>query len=141
MSDPGGYMDSRKIVLKETAAVLIGQAVCVAMMFGVCGLLGRLDSAVLAGGFAGGLLATLNFFFMAIGASLAADKAEVQDVKGGKATLQTSMMLRYLILFVLLFALAKSGLCNVLALALPLAFVRPILTVGEFFRKTGDTSR
>jgi len=96
---------------------------------------------VLAGGVAGGLLSTLNFFFMAVGTSLAADKAEAQDVKGGKATLQISMLLRYLVLFVLLFALAKSGQCDILALALPLAFVRPILAVGEFFRKTGDSPK
>lgn len=134
-------MDSRKIVFRETAVILIGQAVCVAAMFGVYALLGRFDSAVLAGGLAGGLLAALNFFFMAVGTSVAADKAESQDVKGGKATLQISMLIRYLVLFVLLFALAKSGLCDVLALALPLVFVRPILTVGEFFRKTGDKSK
>ena len=134
-------MDSRKIVFRETAVILIGQAVCVAVMFGVYALLGGLDSTVLAGGLAGGLLATLNFFFMAIGTSLAADKAEAHNVKGGKATLQISMLLRYLVLFVLLFALAKSGSCNVLALALPLAFVRPILAVGEFFRKAGDTGK
>lgn len=134
-------MDSRKIVFRETAVILIGQAVCVAAMFGVYALLGRFDITVLAGGVAGGLLATLNFFFMAVGTSVAADKAENQDVKGGKATLQISMLVRYLVLFVLLFALAKSGLCDILALALPLAFVRPILTIGEFFRKTGDKSK
>ena len=134
-------MDSRKIVFRETAVILIGQAVCVAAMFGVYALLGRFDITVLAGGVAGGLFATLNFFFMAVGTSVAADKAENQDVKGGKATLQISMLVRYLVLFVLLFALAKSGLCDILALALPLAFVRPILTVGEFFRKTGDKSK
>ena len=87
-------MDSRKIVFQETAVILIGQTVCVAVMFGIYALLGSLDRTVLAGGVAGGLLSTLNFFFMAVGTSLAADKAEAQDVKGGKATLQISMLLR-----------------------------------------------
>ena len=59
-------------------------------------------------------------------------------VPGGKAVIQGSFMLRYLFLIVVLFAGAKSGFCNVIALVLPLVFTRPILTVGEFFRKSGE---
>ena len=128
-------MDSRKFVIKETAMVAIGQAVCVAAMIGIFALLGFYDRSVLLGGIFGGLLATLNFFFMAVGASLAADKAEKQDVKGGQALVQSSYTLRMVLLFVILFALVKSGLCNVIAVVLPLAFTRPIITLGEFFRK------
>lgn len=132
-------MDSRKIVLQETAIVFTGQVICVAAMFGIFALLGKFDQTVLWGGILGGVLAILNFFFMAIGASLAADKAEAQNVKGGKAMIQSSFMLRYLVLIVVLFAGAKSGLCNVVALVLPLVFTRPILSVGEFFRKSGES--
>lgn len=131
-------MDSRRIVLQETAIVTIGQVACVTAMFGVFALLGKFDQTVLWGGGLGGVLAILNFFFMAIGASLAADKAEAQNVKGGKAMIQSSFILRYLVLIVVLFAGAKSGLCNVVALVLPLVFTRPILSVGEFFRKSGE---
>lgn len=131
-------MDPRKIVFQETAVVAIGQVLCVAAMLGIFALLGQFDNGVLLGGILGGVLAILNFLFMAIGTSLAADKAEKQDVKGGKALLQGSYLLRTVILFVVLFAAAKSGLCNVIALVLPLIFVRPILTVGEFFRKKGE---
>ena len=35
-------MDSRKLVFQETAIVLIGQAVCIAAMFGIFALLGIL---------------------------------------------------------------------------------------------------
>ena len=132
-------MDSRKIVFKETAIVVIGQVLCTAVMLGVFALLGKFDSGVLLGGITGSVLAIANFLFMAIGASLAADKAEKQDVKGGKAMIQSSFLLRYLILFVILFACAKSGYFNTIALVLPLVFVRPSLTVGEFFRKKGET--
>lgn len=131
-------MDSRKFVLKETAIVALGQALCVAAMIGVFALLGYFDRSVLIGGIAGGVLATLNFFFMAIGASIAADKAEAQNVKGGQATIQMSYMVRLVVLFIVLFALVKSGLCNVITAVLPLAFTRPILTIGEFFRKSGE---
>lgn len=131
-------MESRKIVFQETATVLIGQVLCVAVMLGVYALLGRFDLSVLLGGIVGGVLATANFFFMAVGASLAADKAEQDNVKGGKAMIQSSYMIRLVVLAVLLFACAKSGFFDLLALLLPLVFTRPILSVGEFFRKTGD---
>lgn len=131
-------MDSRKFVLKETAFVALGQTLCVAAMIGIYALLGNCDRSVVLGGIAGGILAVLNFFFMAVGATLAADKAEAQNVKGGQATIQASYMLRLVLLFIVLFALVKSGLCNVITAVLPLAFTRPILTLGEFFRKSGE---
>ena len=134
-------MDSRKIVFKETGIVALGLVICIAAMFGIYGLLSWLSRKVLLGGILGGVLALLNFFFMAVGTSLAADKAEAQDVKGGKALLQMSMLLRYLVLFVVLFAGAQSGYCDAIAMVLPLVFVRPILSFGEFFRKTGDKKR
>lgn len=132
-------MDSRKIVYRETGIVALGVAVCVAVMLGVYAMLHMLDSTVLLGGVFGGILAIANFFFMAVGTSLAADKAEAQDVKGGKALLQMSMLIRYAVLFVLLFACAKSGLCAPIPLVLPLVFVRPVLSFGEFFRRKGDS--
>lgn len=131
-------MDSRKFVFKETALIAVGQAICVAVMIGIFALLNAYDRSVLLGGIFGGLLAVLNFFFMAVGATLAADKAEKQDVKGGQATIQMSYILRMVLLFVILFALVKSGLCNVIAVVLPTAFTRPILSIGEFFRKSGE---
>ena len=131
-------MDSRKIVLKETAIIALGQAICVGVMIGIYALLGNFSRAVWLGGIFGGILATLNFLFMAIGASLAADKAQEQNVKGGQALIQGSYLLRLVVLFVILFALVKSGLCNVITCVLPLAFTRPILTIAEFFRKSGE---
>ena len=133
-------MDSRKLVFKETAVVLIGQAICVAAMIGICVLLGIHSQAILLGGIFGGILAVLNFFFMAISTMMAADKAEQQNVKGGQLTVQLSFLLRMGLLFVILFALIKSGLCDPLAAVLPLVFTRPILFVGEFFRKSGESN-
>ena len=49
-----------------------------------------------------------------------------------------SFLLRYLVLFLILFAAAKSKRFDLLALVLPLVFVRPILMLGEFFRKSGE---
>ena len=131
-------MDSRKYVLKETLMVTIGEAICVAAMLGIFALLGRFDRTVVLGGILGGLVAVANFFFMAVGVTVAADKAEAQDVRAGKAVTSSSYTIRMIGMAVVLFAGAKSGLCDVFALVIPLVFVRPVLTVGEFFRKSGD---
>lgn len=132
-------MDSRKIVFNETAVVAIGQSLCCGAMVGIFALLGKFDRSVLIGAVAGGLIAILNFFFMAIAVSLAADKAEAQNVKGGEALVRISYFVRMIVVFVVLYALVKSGLCNMIAAVLPLVFTRPILTVGEFFRKSGES--
>ena len=132
-------MDSRKLVLRETAIVAIGQVICVTAMIGICALLGIYSRTVLLGGIFGGILAIANFFFMAISAMMAADKAEGQNVAGGKVTVQLSFIVRMAVLFIVLFALIKSGLCDSLASVLPLVFTRPILSIGEFFRKSGET--
>ena len=131
-------MDSRKYVFKETLTVAVGEAICVAVMLGVFALLGKFDRSVVLGGILGGLIAVANFFFMAVGTALAADKAESQDVKGGQAIISSSYTIRMIVMAVLLFAAVKSGFCNVFASVIPLGFVRPVLTLGEFFRKSGD---
>jgi hypothetical protein len=41
------------------------------------------------------------------------------------------------IIFVLLLVFAKSGVADVIAMVIPLALVRPIIMVTEFFSKPG----
>lgn len=131
-------MDSRKLVLTETGIVAAGQAVCTAAMMGIFALLHQFDTTVVVGGIVGALVATCNFFAMAMGAMIAADKAEKNDVNGGKATIKSSMFGRLLAMAVILVVMGKSGYCNIIALLVPLVFTRPILTVYEFFRKPGE---
>ena len=131
-------MDSRKFVLQKAGVIALGQVVCVAAMIGVFALLGQFDMTVLWGGIVGGVMATLNFLFMAIGAMMAADKAMEDNVTAGTATVRMSYILRLAVLAIVLFAFAKSGICNVVALVVPLVFTRPILTITEFFRKPGE---
>lgn len=131
-------MDARKTVLHETTVIAVGQALCLALMFGLYALLGKFSLAVALGGVAGALIAVGNFFFMALVASLAADKAQNQDVDGGKKMLSLSYPLRLLAIGAVLVVMALSGYFDPLALVLPLAFVRPILLVNEFFRKKED---
>ena len=131
-------MDSRKFILHKTLVLLIGQALCVAGMCGVFALLGWFDGKVVFGGIVGGILAVLNFFLLAVSADKAADQAVEQNVKGGTATIRISYGVRFALIFIVLIAFAKSGLCNIIALALPLAFSQPIIMVTEFFRKAGE---
>ncbi len=131
-------MDSRKVVYQETGIIVIGQVVCLTVMYAIFALLGYFDRAVLLGGLVGMALAVGNFFFMAVGASLAADKAVQQDVKGGAGLVKSSYILRMAVLFLILLAAVKSGYCNAISSVLPLIFVRPIITIAEFFRKPGE---
>lgn len=134
-------MDVRKEVLRQTGVVALGEAVGVAAMIGVFALLGHYSSQVLLGGIVGGLVTVGNFLAMAIAVNIAADKAQAQNVKGGEATIRISYLARMAAMAVILFAFAKSGLCNVIALVVPLIFMRPTLMIAEFFRrKPGDKS-
>ena len=128
-------MDIRKYVLRQTGVVALGEAIGVAVMIGIFALLGSFDTSVLLGGIVGGAVAVANFLVMAIGVNIAADKAQQQDVKGGQAAIKGSYALRMVGMVIVLFAFAKSGLCNVIALVVPLIFVRFTLTLQEFFRR------
>lgn len=130
-------MESRKFVFQQTGLVAAGQAICTAAMIGVFALIGKYDASVLLGGIVGALVSTANFFIMSLCADLAADKAEAQDIAGGQKLIQFSYMGRMLGLFLVLFLCAKSGMFNVITLAVPLIFTRPILTFSEFFKKKG----
>ena len=129
--------DSRKLVFKETAVIAIGEVICVALMCLVYALIGKWSVSVLLGGLVGLLVATGNFFFLAVIATLAADRAENQDVAGGQKLMRSSYPIRLLVMAVVLILCAKSGFFDLIALVLPLVFVRPILAIGEFFKKKG----
>lgn len=130
-------MNFRKLVLQDTAAVAVGQVICVSAMIGVFSLAGKYGISVLLGGIAGGLIALANFFFMTFFADMAADKARHQDIPGGQKLIRLSYTVRMTGTLLLLAFCAKSGFFHLPALALPLLFTRPILTIQESFLKKG----
>ena len=130
-------MDSRKIVYKETAIVAAGEVICSAIMVAVFAALNLFRIEVLWSAAIGATVMTVNYFFMAITVCLAADRAEQGQVKQAKNMVQISSVVRLVVMGVILLACISAG-ANVVALLLPLVFVRPILMVGEFFRKKGD---
>ena len=128
-------MDSRKFILRQTLIVSVGQAVGIGIMLAVFALLNRFDRSVWLGGIFGGIIAIANFFVLAVCADLASDRAEKGDVKSGQALVKLSYFGRLAVMAILLFALIKSGLCNVITTVVPLTFTRPALTLAEFFGK------
>jgi len=130
-------MDSRKIVYKETAIIAVGELILSAAMVLVFAALGYFKMNVLWGALTGCLVMTANYFFMAVTVSLAADRAENGNPKGAQTMIQLSGIVRLIVMGIALVVAIKLG-ANVIALVLPLAFVRPILLLAEFFRKKGD---
>lgn len=131
-------MNCKNTAFRETRTVIIGQAVCTAVMIAVFAVFGKYQLSVLLGGIAGALIATGNFFLLSFFANRAADLAEAQDVVGGQKLIQLSYMGRMLGMFLALIVLGKSGYFHPLSLVLPLAFTRPILTIAEIFKKKGE---
>lgn len=131
-------MNSRTFIVKETLYLLLGELLCSAAVVGIYALLGALQPHVVWGVLVGSLLSSAYFFMLGVSADAAADKAQEQNVKGGKSLMRMSYQLRLIVLFVILFAFAKSGLCSPLAMVLPLVLFRPILMVIEFLRKPGE---
>ena len=130
-------MDSRKIVFKETAVIAVGELILSAVMVGIFAALGYFEMNVLWGALVGSLVIIANYFFMAVTVTVAADRAEQGDAKKSQAMIQLSGTVRLILMGVALLLAIKLG-CNVLALVLPLAFIRPILLVAEFLGKKGD---
>lgn len=131
-------MNSRTFILRETFFLLLGELLCSAAIVGIYALLGKLEAGVIWGVLIGTILGAGNFFMLGVSADAAATKAQEQDVKGGKQLMRLSYQFRLIVLFVLLFVFAKSGLCSPLAMVLPLLLFRPLLMVIEFLRKPGE---
>jgi len=127
-------------IWRETGIIALGQVICVAAMLGVFMLLGRFDMSVLLGGIVGGILGVVYYMTMVICANIAMKKALDQDVKGGQAVMQLSQLLRMIGLFAVLVACALTKQMNLLALALPIVFVRPILGVADMIQRKGGSS-
>lgn len=130
-------MDNRKYVFSQVLTVLIGELILSALMVGIFAILGYFDLSVVLGAAAGAAIATVNHLVLVWGVLAASAKAEKQDVKGGQALVQMSYMGRLIALFLILVLCAKSGIFNLVALVIPLAFTRPILTITDHFNKKG----
>lgn len=137
-------MQKNRGVLRQVGGLAAALLVCIAVMLAVYALLGRLDRMVLLGTLFGWLLAIGNFLSLSITVSNALDRA----ANGGspqKAQLeiQTSSVVRPLVLAVIYIVLFRAKVCDPVAALLPLLFAQVAIKVLEFFRndkKGGDTA-
>ena len=137
-------MQKNRDVLRQVGGLAVALLVCIAVMLAVYALLGRLDRLVLLGAVFGWILAVGNFLSLSITVSNALDRA----AKGGsprKAQLeiQTSSVVRPLVLALIYIVLFRAKVCDPVAALLPLLFAQVAIKVLEFFRndkKGGDTA-
>lgn len=137
-------MQKNRDVLRQVGGLAVALLVCIAVMLALYALLGRLDRMVLLGSVFGWILAVGNFLSLSITVSNALDHA----ASGGspqKAQLeiQTSSVVRPLVLAVIYIVLFRAKICDPVAALLPLLFAQVAIKVLEFFRndkKGGDTA-
>lgn len=140
MTTNRGDTVKNKDVLLQVLRIFLCELLCIAVMLAVYYFMGKLESDVLLGSLAGGLVAIGNFLFLSIAVSRAADKAEAGgEGAAAKATVsvQRNSILRKIALIVIYIILLKSGYFDLLATVLPLVFVQASIYVTEFFRKDG----
>ncbi len=133
-------MTAIKFALRETGPVFLGIFLCAAATVGVYALLGAFHLPVLWGALWGAILASGNHFSIALSAFAASEKAMEQDVKGGAALMQGSYMARMVALFLLLLLGVKVLGLDPVASVIPVAMLRPVITVIELFRKKGENA-
>ena len=128
-------MNDKQQTRRELLIFALGELICLGLLYGAFALLGKLDSKVLLGGAIGAVTAVLNYFLMAVGVYAAAARAEAGDPARGRRIVSLSMAGRFLLMIAILVVGAKSGLCNVVAMVIPLLLFRVLIFVGEFFRR------
>ena len=127
-------MQKNRDVLRQVGGLAVALLVCIAVMLAV----------YLLGAVFGWILAVGNFLSLSITVSNALDRA----ANGGspqKAQLeiQTSSVVRPLVLALIYIVLFRAKVCDPVAALLPLLFAQVAIKVLEFFRndkKGGDTA-
>ena len=129
-------MQKHRDIFEQTGRLAVAVALCIAAMLAVYALAGRFDNAVLIGALVGFVLAMGNFLSLSITVSNALDRA----ANGGspqKAQLeiQTSSVVRPVVLVIIYILLLRAKLCDPVAAILPLLFAQVCIKLIEFFRK------
>ena len=129
-------MQKHRDIFEQTGRLAVAVALCIAAMLAVYALAGRFDNAVLIGALVGFVLAMGNFLSLSITVSNALDRA----ANGGspqKAQLeiQTSSVVRPVVLVIIYILLVRAKLCDPVAAILPLLFAQVCIKLIEFFRK------
>ena len=131
-------MKPNQTVLRETARMALGIALCAGIMFGVYALLGKLGGSVVAGGLYTSALTILNFFVMGMTVQAITNEVgkkertdeEIENLSTQmKARMKTSYSMRTLAMLALVVVGIVVFKFDGLATVLPLAFPRAVLLI------------
>ena len=135
-------MQKHRDVLQQASRLAVAVALCIAAMLAVYALTGHFTNAVLLGALIGFVMAMGNFLSLSITVSNAMNRA----ANGGspqKAQLeiQTSSVVRPVILVIIYILLFRAELCDPLAAILPLLFVQVCIKLIDFFRPDSQAAQ
>ena len=118
-------MQKYKDIFGQVGRLAVALLVCVAVMLAIYGLLGAFTQKVLLGAVLGFLLAMGNFVSLSITVSNALDRAaRDNDPQRAQLSIQSSSVIRLLVLAVIYIVLFRAKVCDPVAVKLV-----------EFFRK------
>ena len=132
-------MQKHRDVLQQASRLAVAVALCIAAMLAVYALTGHFTNAVLLGAMIGFVMAMGNFLSLSITVSNAMNRA----ANGGSAQLeiQTSSVVRPVILVIIYILLFRAELCDPLAAILPLLFAQFCIKLIDFFRPDSQAAQ
>ena len=126
-------------ILEQATRLAVAVALCIAAMLAVYALAGKFTNAVLIGALIGFVMAMGNFISLSITVSNALDRAaHGGSPQKAQMEIQTSSVIRPVVLVIIYILLFRAKLCDPLAAILPLLFAQVCLKLTEFFRKDSD---
>lgn len=131
-------MNIKKVVKESALFALCEGGMCILMAV-ILALVKNFDLSLILGTVAGWAVSVCYYVSIITFVDMAAGKAEEGNVEGGQKLLQMSRSLRMIGVFLLLVILAITKVFNVLALFLPLLFVRPALAIADALQGKGAT--
>lgn len=128
-------MQKHRDILHQVTRLTIAMTICVGIMLGIYALLGIFTRSVLVGTVVGLLLSIGNFVSLSITVSNALDRAaRDNDPQRAQLSIQTSSVIRLLVLAAIYILLFRAKLCDPIAALLPLLLAQGVLKLVEFFR-------
>lgn len=128
-------MQKHRDILHQVTRLTIAMIICVGIMLGIYALLGIFTRQVLVGAVVGLLLSIGNFVSLSITVSNALDRAaRDNDPQRAQLSIQTSSVIRLLVLAAIYILLFRAKLCDPIAALLPLLLAQGVLKLVEFFR-------
>ena len=128
-------MQKHRDILHQVTRLTIAMIICVGIMLGIYALLGIFTRSVLVGAVVGLLLSIGNFVSLSITVSNALDRAaRDNDPQKAQLSIQTSSVIRLLVLAAIYILLFRAKLCDPIAALLPLLLAQGVLKLVEFFR-------